>query len=143
MDEPISAMLDVVNAREWLARRRLRRVMRRVYAVELRSLDTTFAWMATGHPEWPPKRTARQVIRQADAVLGLNRVLGARGFAELPQLTRDAAWIRQIRASAEGQAGTGDDGGSAGVREPRRPLPRAGGPGAVLRPPGDDEGPPA
>jgi len=68
------------------------------------------------------------VMHQADALLSLNLTLYAYGLEEPFQLARDDAWVREVRAGAKRLAD--DDGdGSAGVREPRGPLPRTGGPG--------------
>lgn len=46
--------------------------------------------------------------------------------------------IALLAAASSGPAGgsSGQDGGSAGVREPRRPLPPHSGPGRALLPPG-------
>jgi hypothetical protein len=89
-------MLQSVNALQWLARHRMRRTLRGVYASQMKRLDTTFAWLTTAHPEWPTKKTAKQVMRQADAVLDLNRTLYARGVGEGSQLERDPYHMPEV-----------------------------------------------
>jgi hypothetical protein len=63
---------------------------------------------------------ARQCFAQA--ALAMGRLLIARGRRPPEGWIDDEPWLLSIVASGQGPGGEPDD-GSAGVREPRRPLP--------------------
>jgi hypothetical protein len=109
--------------RGWRAHDDNDRLLGRQYEAQRDSLRDTTKWLGVEHPEWPRLPTAWSLIEAADELMRFNRFLRDRGH-DADRLARDEGWILDVRAAAREVAG--DDGGAAGVREPRRPLPRSG-----------------
>lgn len=107
-----------------------------IHADMLKRVRAEEPWLGHGRgPDVPVQNHAAHVLSLATLALSANKVLrGAARGRQIPDLERDAEWLRDLQKRARRIARTppnDGEGGPAGVREPRGPGPHSGPPETV------------